>query len=171
MDVAMITAEEAHALAQKEIDGLIASQDPLFLPWVDGRVSEPILVSDVFGRPSYWLVPFISDGHAVGFARVSAAGRVFAAGVFCQDPKRLSRCPKVGTGITSNEAFQLASEKIDASAEVAEAPIFVHDGPAGREAWLVQVLQSGQAHRWLFVTKAGVYERPAGEVLDDSIEA
>lgn len=171
MGNAMIKAKQAHAWAQKEIDGLMASQDPLFLPWVDGRVADPILVSDVFGRPSYWLVPFEAGGYAVGFVRVSTAGRVLAAGVFCQDPRRLARCPKLGTGISSNEALQLASEKIDSSAEVAEAPIFVHDGPVGREAWLVQVLRAGRAHRWLFVTQAGVYERPAGEVLDDSIEA
>lgn len=167
----MIAAEEALALAQKEIDGQLSTQDSLFLPWGDGQLAAPIIVHDVFGRPSYWLVPVEAGGHAVGFVRISATGQVIEAGIFCKDPKRLSQCPKLGTGISCHEALKRASKMINASVEFLETPLFVHDGPVGREAWLVQVLRSGQPQRWLFVTSAGVYERPAGEILDDRTEA
>ena len=49
-------------------------------------------------------------------------------------------------------------------------PVFVHDGPIGREAWLVVISSKTRPHRWVFVTKGGHYERAAGSILYDTTE-
>ena len=84
-----------------------------------------------------------------------------AAGAFYRDPQQLSGCPSVVTGITAQEAARLAATAAGASEDEVDAPSYVHDGPPGREAWLVRVRSGGQ-HRDLLVTAAGAVDRPAG---------
>jgi hypothetical protein len=49
--------------------------------------------------------------------------------------------------------------------------MFVHDGPPGREAWLVPVaVGGGRITRWIFVSEGGIYERTAGELRAESRE-
>jgi hypothetical protein len=55
--------------------------------------------------------------------------------------------------------------------ETMAEPMYVHDGPIGREAWLVVIRDHGVPTRWVFVTPGGSYERPAGQVLPESPEA
>jgi hypothetical protein len=32
--------------------------------------------------------------------------------------------------------------------------MYVHDGPPGREAWVIEVSRQGRATRWIFVRRA-----------------
>jgi len=56
------------------------------------------------------------------------------------------------------------------SGDSALEPVYVHDGPYGREAWLVEVLRNGRPNRWIFVTPAFIYERTCGEMRDTTRE-
>jgi hypothetical protein len=168
----MVSADEALAVAEKQIQEFFNSGDLLFSHWSKGRLSDPVLVHNTFGDPSYWLVPLQAYGLVVGFVRVSGSGKVLATGTFCRDPENLSTCPKVATGISLKEVQRIVHKEITyAPDERAEAPIFVHDGPVGREAWLVSTVRSGKQLRWIFITAGGTYQRQAGTTLDESFEA
>jgi hypothetical protein len=168
----MITKEEAHAVAAREVARSFQVGPAAFADWAGGTVGEPVLVHDVFGRPSYWLLPYVAAGRTVGFVRLWGTGRVFAMGTWCAGPGQIERCPAVVTGITADEArrrFQAAVAL--RPGETVEEPIFVHDGPPGREAWLVETRSHGRPARWVFLTPGGAYERRAGETLDEALEA
>ena len=139
----------------------IAERDSLFAPWAGASVGEPVLVSTVGGEPSYWTVPIESDGRVIGFVRVSGTAQVVAAGAFYRDPQRLEGCPSAVTGITAQEAVRQAATAVGVSEDEVDPPTFVHDGPPGREAWLVRVRGGGQT-KDLLVTAAGAVDRPAG---------
>ncbi len=124
-------------------------------------VGKPVLVRDLRKEPSYWLVPFIISGKAAGFARVLGDGKVAHIGAFGAGDTR-----KVVTGIDAPEARRVAAGRISPEkGETLGEPVFVHDGPIGREAWLVEALKGGRPTRWIFiVSPSAVYERPAGEM-------
>jgi hypothetical protein len=138
-----------------------AERDSQFAPWAGASVGEPVLVSTLSGEPSYWTVPVAREGRVIGFVRVSGTAQVMAAGAFYRDPLHLSGCPAVVTGITAQEALRLAATAAEVNEDAVDAPSYVHDGPPGREAWLVRVRTSGQ-HKDLLVTAAGAVDRPAG---------
>jgi len=54
--------------------------------------------------------------------------------------------------------------------EAAADPVFIHDGPVGKEAWLIEVMRDRVPIRWIFVTPAFIYERPAGTGLSELLE-
>lgn len=136
----------------------MAGFDPLFQPWHSALAGEPVLVRTVDGEPSYWLVPVERDGLAIGFVRVLGTGRVAAAGAHYRNAASFGRSPRVVTRISSDEAAALAVAHAGAGVRVVARPMFVHDGPPGREAWMVEV-ESDEGHRHrLFVTPGGVYE-------------
>jgi len=168
----MVSADEALEIAEAQVQELLNFGDPLFIRWSKSQLCDPVLVHDVFRHPSYWLVPLQTDDHVVGFVRVSGSGIVLATGTFCRDFKNLSTCPKVATGISLEEVIRIVHEEIKFGPhESAGAPIFVHDGPVGREAWLVSTVRSGKPERWIFITQGGIYQRQAGITLDESVEA
>lgn len=119
-----------------------------------------MLVHTVTGRPSYWLVPVEREERAIGFVRVTLEGAAVASGAYYRDPARLDTAPRVVTGITAEEARGRAAAAAGAQA-VLDEPVFVHDGPPGREAWLVVARRPDGTARSLFVTAAGWYEREA----------
>jgi hypothetical protein len=144
--------------AAREQAQRIAGQDALFAPWAGASVGEPVLVRTVAGAPSYWLVPVELHSRAIGFVRVTTEGKAVASGAFYREPDRLDDAPRVVTGITAAEAQEVASAAAGPDA-VLDEPVFVHDGPPGREAWLVRTQQPDGQSRSLFVTAAGWYER------------
>ena len=157
------------AVAQRVASQALAARWPQLgrlAELTDPRAGEPVLVHTVFGEPSYWTVPVLDSGRLAGFIRVLGDGRITAAGAFGGDsPDQLI------TGIPAEEAVRLARERIrPESHETIRDPLFVHDGPPGREVWLVPVETGRQVTRWLFVTRGRVYERAAGELRDDSLE-
>jgi len=135
-------------------------RDPLFAPWADASVGDPVLVRTLDGGPSYWVVPVEREGRAIGFVRVSLAGRVAAAGVRYRDPRRLEAAPTLITGIDASEAAARAEAAVPGGDLVGEAT-YVHDGPPGREAWMVHLRDASGAPRTVFVTPGGTYQRGA----------
>jgi hypothetical protein len=119
-----------------------------------------VLVRTVTGEPSYWLVPVEHAERAIGFVRVTLEGDAVASGAYYRDPARLDTAPRVVTGITADEARGQAAAAVGAEA-VLDEPVFVHDGPPGREAWLIRARRPDGTARSLFVTSAGWYEREA----------
>jgi hypothetical protein len=164
----MIGAMEALAAAEPELYGAPVRIDPKFALFAEASIGEPLLVHDLAKRPSYWLVPVLLGEKVVGFVRVSQDGGVEAIGSYCRDRSRLAECPDWVTHITSDEAERRARPRLDtASDEVASPPVYVHDGPPGREAWLVETSAHGQPVRRLFLTASGMYERPASRSGQD----
>ena len=145
--------------------------DPLFAPWQTASLGEPVLVSNERKQPSYWLVPVEMGGRSIGYIRILGTGQVSALGAYYKDPAHLDAAPATVTGIDSVEAARQVATRIDPlQGETAGPPVYVHDGPPGREAWLVEVIKDGRPVRWLFVTPGGIYERPAGKTLDEGFE-
>ena len=89
----------------------LARQDALFASWAEAVVGEPVLVHDIAGAPSYWLVPIERVDRAIGFVRVNMDGRASAAGALYRDPERLDEAPQVVTGITADEARERAASE------------------------------------------------------------
>lgn len=155
----MIGAAAAVASAAAALAVLVRQRDAMLAPWGDVTTGEPVMVETPEGAPAYWLVPLVAASRAIGFARVDAAGRVAAIGVTCRTPGRVQDCPRLVTGLSAAEA--LAAAPLEPG-EAASPPRYVHDGPPGREAWLIATRRAGRPHRWIFVTAGGAYARPAG---------
>lgn len=166
-----VSSDQALEIAREEMKRIEIQRDPMFAPWRDAFLDQPVLVKDVFKNPSYWLVPVLIQERVAGFVRVLGTGVVAAIGVFYKDPGEIKECPTTVTGIDAREASRMAEKRIHPEqGEMASDPIFVHDGPPGRESWLIEVIKEGRASRWIFVTPAFVYERAAGELLDEALE-
>ncbi|WP_127996368.1 hypothetical protein [Piscinibacter defluvii] len=161
----MITAARARAVADDGLRALRGEGDALLAPWPDAAMGDAVLVHALDGAPSYWLVPMVVRGRAVGFARVGADAQLIAIGVTCRSAQALDACPADVTGLSADEALErVRAQGHLAVGEVPGAVRYVHDGPVGREAWLVETRRGGAACRWFFVTPAGHYDRPAGRL-------
>jgi hypothetical protein len=167
----IVSASQAADVAKKEIEETVIRQDPMFAPWTDASLGAPVLVKDLAKNPSYWIVPVVVQERVIGFIRVLGIGKVGAVGAFYTDPSQITSCPAIVTGIDAKEARRRVEEEIHVEeGEKTSDPVLVHDGPPGREAWLVEVYKKGKLSRWIFVTPAFVYERPAGQQLDETLE-
>jgi hypothetical protein len=165
----MIDAGYARRAAADALAAARRDQDPALRPWGRVSVGVPFVVQDVAGSPSYWLVPLVAKQRAIGFVRVDGGGRVIAVGVTCRTPERVAECARHVTGITADEAIAKAQSEVElAAGETLTRPRYVHDGPPGREAWLIETVLGSRPHRWLFASSGGCYERPAGVVLAGS---
>lgn len=161
--------KQAYKLAQEAIDRESVYGGLAFSSWKGASLKNPVLVRTVHSDPSYWLFPVEINGKIVGFVRVLGSGRVAHVGSFSHSPDG-SNLTEI-TGLTEVEATMKACERIHPNeGETLSRPFFVHDGPVGREAWLVEVLKEGKPHRWIFVTGSFIYERPAEVELDNSFE-
>ncbi|WP_436498834.1 hypothetical protein [Actinokineospora sp. HUAS TT18] len=141
----MIDADAARAAAEQRRT-VAARSEP---GWAAAHAGEPQLVHTVEGRPSYWVCPIVDAGGLRGFVRVTGDGKVAAHGTF-------GGAPSVVTGITAEEAVEIARHGTPAGAEIG-APLYVHDGPPGREAWRVEVRAGGRT-TVLMVGPGGAYE-------------
>lgn len=161
------TKDEATRAADDAIEEASLDRD---LEWFrSASLGEPIVVRTVSGDPSYWLVPVKLHSRVGGFVRVIQDGTVSAIGRFGGSQENPATWPATVTGIDVKEAARRARELLTESEQASE-PMFVHDGPPGREAWLVTTFISGVAARWIFVTPGFTYERRAGDLLDNHIE-
>lgn len=166
-----IDSQKATQIAKREIKSVLAEQDPMFVLWNNYSLGQAVLVRDVLKKPSYWLVPIVVHERSVGFIRIMSSGSVDAIGTSCRDVEDIQSCPTVVTGITKQAALHLVQKECQLKkVETLSEPIFVYDGSIGREAWLVEMLQDGKVVLWYFVTAGGIYERPAGVLLDDRLE-
>jgi hypothetical protein len=165
-EIFMINRGAAWEAAHGALRSHLIEGDPLFTPWVELEVSDPRLVSDVSGKPSYWAVPLLCGCNTVGFVRVMSDGTVAAIGITCHTPETPEACP-VPTFALSPEDVEsrfLAESRLQ-SGEKRTEPKFVHDGPPGREVWLIETRRDGLPSRWIFVGQAGIYERRAGIIF------
>ena len=135
----------------------MAARDPHFAIWADAAVGDPVVVHDLEGRPRYHTVPVELGGRAIGFVRVTSGMAVEAAGGFYRNPRHLESCPLVVTGITAAEARSAVATAARLEESDLDDPLYVHDGPPGREAWSVET--NGRPRRRFLVTRGGVEER------------
>lgn len=157
--------EAAVRNAAEQRASAIANRDPLFTAWAKASIGKPCLVRTVEGQPSYWSVPVEFESRTIGFVRVTQGGKAVAAGVLYRDPTKLETAPRTVTGISSEEALRCISDEVG-SDDVVGHPIYVHDGPPGREAWMIPVSQHDGSARILFVTSSGWYERSSDELSE-----
>lgn len=155
----MIGGDGAREAAAGALAALVAGADAMIAPWPGLTVGAPVVVGDITGAPAYWLVPLEAERRVIGAARVDAGGRVMTIGITCRTPDRIADCPHVVTGLTAEEA---AAAVVLAPGETASPPRFIHDGPPGREAWLVETTKGGRPARWITITPGGTAARPAG---------
>lgn len=122
---------------------------------------EPERVCTPEGALAYFLVPDQRDNGVVAVARVLSDGRV--AGIV-RPAVSAPDCAAVVTGLAAVQVRALARDIAGQhdGALVGE-PLLVHDGPIGREAWLLVVAVAGGARRWVFATAGGTYARTPGE--------
>jgi len=166
-----INSKEAIQIAKKEIKSVLEERDPMFTLWKNFSLGQAVLVSDIFKKPSYWLIPVIVHERCVGFVRVMGSGSVDAIGTSCRNVEDIQSCPTTVTGITKKEATQSVQKEYHLEKnETLSEPVFVYDGSIGREAWLIEVLQDKNVVQWIFVTAGGVYKRPAGKLLNGILE-
>ena len=111
-------------------------------PWcenlADTRVTEPVLVRDPEGEPTFWLVPFLRDDMAVGFATVTLEGVVQQVGTFG------SGCADRGAWIPASYFWRppekLLSEIRERYSEsTLSNPSFSYDRSPSRWAWRLGV--------------------------------
>jgi len=163
----MINQEEARNIAQTALATEISGSEPSISSWPGMAIGDPVVVHDLNSQPIYWIVPFVAEQHVVGFARILANGDTFAIGSFCPKADSPEDCPQFVTGISKQEAQNKVSRQAQLNNnESIEDPIFVFDGPLGREAWLLVINKDNKPIRWVFVTLGGIYERPAGALLN-----
>ncbi|MFZ5625267.1 MAG: hypothetical protein ACOY71_12735 [Gemmatimonadota bacterium] len=150
-----ISPAAAVAIATQVIAAGPGAGDEAFLAWRGAMPGEPQLVHDEAGEPSYWLVPVRAGGAVVGGVRIGVDGRPMA-----------SAACRAGSAITDIDAIDTMRR---AAATIAlragdqlGSPLLVHDGPPGREAWRIGVINADRLVRWVFVTPGGIYQRKAG---------
>jgi hypothetical protein len=163
----MIGAKKARASARAALRAARAEALPPVAAWGELSVADPVAVATVSGAPSYWSVPLVCMGHVVGFVRVLPSGVVGAIGMSCQRPDAPQTCPVPPIGQSAQEVAEVVREAgLLLAGEALGDVRLVHDGPPGREAWLAETRHDGLPHRWIFVTPAGRYERPAGTLAE-----
>lgn len=165
-----IPDEKAVERAREELAMLQSHNDPLFGSLSGSAIGTPVLVRNLSKEPSYWLVPISIQDKVIGFARVLRDGRIAQIGTFVRIPEAVRDAPSTVTGIEATEAIKQVAGKISVNlGESISNPVFVHDGPIGREAWLFEVIKDGRPVRWIFVTSSGTYERPFGAMRSDDV--
>ena len=163
-----VDEEEARNISGKQIQ-FLQKEDPFFELLKEADVGNPILVKNVRKQPSYWLVPLLKESRMTGFVRVLLNGSVAQLGRYNQNPTKSADDRAEITEISGSEASRVAEQRIRKElGESGTEPVFVHDGPIGREAWLVEVTRDSKPIRWIFVTNGQVYERSAGKLSMES---
>lgn len=126
---------------------------------VRARRETAVIVSDLAGRPSYWLVPIASDDRLVGFLRLSLDGRLHAWGRFGQG-KALETFPPLGV-LSRDDAERAIRKAFATQYAKISMPELVHDGPVDRIAWRSLGLAADGTKAFLFWSFGETYTRPA----------
>ena len=146
-------------------DGLLVNlRGDLGLPDViaeRGRKEQPMLVKDIDGNPSYWLVPVASGDRLVGFLRLGLEGDLLAYGRFGQG-RQLCDFPPLSYLSNENAEREIYKAFGDSHEEISP-PRLVHDGPVDRIAWLSKGRSVDGTKMLLFWTFGTSYSRPEGE--------
>jgi hypothetical protein len=151
------------AVARTYFVSLLQQVDPMLEPWREAILGDPELVRTVELEPSYWVVPVVRQSQVLGYIEVSRHERVLGHAYFYQNPHDLSSCPRSVTRLSSDEAYKQAQGVLKTySGAKFTNPMFVHDGPHNRLAWMIEVHFGDELVSRVFVTPGYVYERKAG---------
>jgi hypothetical protein len=163
----MIPAPQALAVARSYFASLLRHDDSSMIsPWREAALGDPVLVRTVELEDSFWIVPVERRGQALGYISIGPGGQVLGHAYLYRDPNDLSACPPLATRISAKEARELADDllKTYSGARFSD-PVFVHDGPHGRLAWMIEVRVEGELVSRVFVTPGHAYERRTGDEL------
>ncbi len=151
-------------IARTYFANILQQADAMLKPWRDAVVGDPVLVRTVELDPSYWIVPVVRYGQVLGYIDVGPRGQVLGYAYLYRSPDDLSPCPPVVTRLSAEEAYKQAEEILSTypDAEFTD-PVFVHDGPRNRLAWMIEVRVGGELATRVFVTPGYVYQRKPEE--------
>lgn len=160
----MIGAADAREAAAGYVREVTRRPDRMLEPWCAADVGTPLLVRTTDLDPSFWIVPVRAGDVVLGYVTVGLEGDPHGHAYLYERPDQLERCAKVVTRITADAARRLAVAHLaDRSELTVGGPVFVHDGPANRLAWMMEAWDSERLVARLFATPGHVYERPVGE--------
>ena len=125
------------------------------------RKEKPMLVKDLEGNPSYWLVPLACKDRLVGFFRLGLRGDLLAYGRFGQG-KELHDFPLLSS-LSEETAENEIQKAFGGICDEISSPQFVQDGPADRIAWLSIGKDMNESRILLFWTFGFSYSRPEGQ--------
>ncbi len=157
----MPTLPETRAMGQRLRDA--AREGFLAMPGGIGAPvpGEPEQVDTPGGAPAYVLVSDRREEGVVAVARVLLDGRVASVARLAGPA---ANCAAAVTGLETARIRALAHEIAGQhGGTLLGEPKLVHDGPVGREAWLLVVERPGGVRRWVFATAGGTYERGINE--------
>lgn len=156
----MLSASQALAIAQSYLASALKHDDSMLIPWQEAVFSDPVLVCTMELKASFWIVPVERHGQVYGHIDIDPDGRVLGHAYLYQNPADLSTCPPLVTRISAEEARELADDllKTHSGAKFSD-PVFVHDGPRSRLAWMIEVRTEDELVSRVFVTPGYVYER------------
>lgn len=163
----IIPVSQALAIAQSYFSSILEQDDSLMIsPWREAALGDPVLVHTVESKASFWIIPVERLGQALGHINISREGRVMGYAYLYQDPADLSVCPPLATRLSAEEARELAGDLLNAySGARFSDPVFVHDGPTSRLAWMIEVRAEDELISRVFVTPGYAYERRMGDEL------
>jgi hypothetical protein len=105
----------------------------------------------------YWLVPGHSGGAITTVARILRDGRVATVGSLSKPARD---CAEAVTGLAASQVATLAGDiERRHDGRVEGTPVLVHDGPVGREAWLLTLQRDTGGSLQVFATAGGSYVR------------
>ncbi|HUB47278.1 MAG TPA: hypothetical protein VMB73_20020 [Acetobacteraceae bacterium] len=147
---------EEHATVVASARHAFAALPGLAVPLTPGE-PEYVRPADVTPEPGYWLVAGRSNNTIQAVARILRDGRVATVGHIS------APAADAAEAVTGLSGARVASLTGDIAREhggrIVSGPVLVHDGPVGREAWLLVLQQeSGETLR-VFATAGGTYVR------------
>jgi hypothetical protein len=138
-----IPNRHVQARARQYLAALAKDLEP---DWGDVAPGNPVLVQTLEALPAYWVVPLLDGDATVGILRLTLDGELISLG---PSPKQELMMP---TGFDSEKALQRAKATIaDRTGAYLSPPRLVTYGYRGREAWLIEVHEHGQALRRLLI--------------------
>lgn len=158
---------DTDAAARERIRGLAASareampghDDARFANLRRAEVGRPALLRDADGQPALWLVPFVVDAAACGFARLSLDGDLEGIGIYggAADDRRswiaadFYRRPPAAAVDEARAAYPGATFA---------APFLSFERAPSQLAWRIDARLAGGDHLWIMIAPGGWYARP-----------
>ena len=126
-----------------------------------------LIVKNLEGDPSYWLVVFLYKGRILGFFRLDLEGELVAFGTFGRG-ELLTDFPPTSyvSDVTAEKEIRKSfTEKF----KEISSPVLVHDGPPDRIAWLSRAETEDGKRKLLFWTFGASYSRLEGEEPESNL--
>lgn len=161
----IIPAPQALAIAQSYFNRVLKLDDSSMIsPWREAELGDPIMVRTMESKASFWIIPVERPGQALGYINIGSDGRVMGYAYLYENQVDLSACPPLATRISAEEARELANDLLKTYRGAKfSTPVFVHDGPHNRLAWMIEVRTENKLVSRVFVTPGYAYERRVGD--------